>query len=487
VGFGGRYPVSRRLILAALLLFCAIDRACASDFVNFGVRASVSSGGMFLPTVGLQALYSMVQQKGYNGPCMTVTRASDSTLKTVGFVNGYCDVATAFTFGGGTTLSCTTFYDQSGSGLNLPNCGSLNSTDITNGIQGITNDFGTILLPAGLSFNRQSETAVAIASTMDAGTGALFQLGSVLFSSVTGVQQINESDVLFVGTGPGFVQSGLYGPTTNPVVAIATSGSSGMTFYENNKSSALLATQPSGTETGGYAFSASSSFSFYGSYYLLAIYNTVLSPSQISSIRSQLYRNFNVVSAPTVRFVDDGDSITEGTCATFSNNRPHYMSMLTTFPIEIRDIGVYGQQGTVGLANETQNIIDSYDPTMTNIVEFAYGTNDLAAGTTAANIFTSETLPYVANAQTKGYKVIVATLIYRTDESAGFETQREAYNALVRSNAATYGYTVADYDTIPQLQNPQTGGYSCDGTHPLSPGYALMGVVEANAINTLLP
>lgn len=443
---------------------------------------------MTLPT-GATAIWGMPQQQGYNGPCMLVTRASDSTTKSIGFVNGYCDVATAFTFGTGTTLSCTTLYDQSGNGNNLPNCGGLNPTDIILSKQGITNDLGTINLPAGMSFNRQSETAISVASTLTAGstTGVFYQLGSVLFSSLTATQEINSSDTLFVGTGPGFVGTGLYGPTTEPMIAIATSSASGMVFRENAKTSSLLAIQPAGTVTGGYAFSAISNFNFYGSYYLLAIYPTVLNSTQISSVQSQLYSIFNILTAPTARLVEDGDSITEGTCATFSNNRTHYLDALTKYRILIRNIGVFGQTGATGFSHETANIINSYDASLVNLVEYSYGTNDLAAGTTGTDLFNNTTAPYVVAAKAKGYQVIVGTIIYRTGQSGSFETERQTYNGLVRSNAVANGYTVADYDVITQFQNPPQGGITCDGTHPTSTGYALMGTTDAAAVNSLLP
>jgi hypothetical protein len=120
-----------------------------------------------------------------------------------------------------------------------------------------------------------------------------------------------------------------------------------------------------------------------------------------------------------------------------------------------------------------------------NILVEDGGTNDL--GTVAgSDLFRNCLIPYVISAQAAGFRVVVGTLIFRRQLTTTEDMERVRYNNLVRSNASTYGYIVVDYDSIPQLRNPQTFGYSWDGTHPTTLGYRLMAAKLATVLNGIL-
>jgi lysophospholipase L1-like esterase len=244
---------------------------------------------------------------------------------------------------------------------------------------------------------------------------------------------------------------------------------------------------PAETGTGGYiGSSASPGYSWAGAFYFQAKYPTPHSTSVQQSMKNQLYSAFQVLTTATDRIVWDGDSITVGFGGTDIRNITFYADPLLSKRAYFRNIGITGQGLSQCLTNESGNITATFDPTLTNIVVQNAGTNDLAAGTTGTNLFNNSLVPYVAAAKAAGYKVVIGTLLYRTGQVSSFETERQTYNNLVRSNAVADGYTVVDYDSVVQLQNPQTAGYSSDGTHPTSLGYSVLAPVAAAAINPLL-
>lgn len=106
------------------------------------------------------------------------------------------------------------------------------------------------------------------------------------------------------------------------------------------------------------------------------------------------------------------------------------------------------------------------------------GTNDLdnrATGTIVGygtTIWTSYLLPYIQAVQAAGFdRVFVGTCIARNFGGSGTdktqkETERLAYNTLIRNNAATYGYTVLDFAGLSELSDyTNTTYFTSDGVH----------------------
>jgi hypothetical protein len=114
------------------------------------------------------------------------------------------------------------------------------------------------------------------------------------------------------------------------------------------------------------------------------------------------------------------------------------------------------------------------------------GSNDIASGMDGARLFHEIFLPYVASRRTAGFEsIIAATLIYRNDLTATADAQRGIFNKLLRDSASTYGYQVADYDRIHQLQ-PPSPGFLSDDRHPTTRGYSLMADQLAPVLNAIL-
>ena len=124
------------------------------------------------------------------------------------------------------------------------------------------------------------------------------------------------------------------------------------------------------------------------------------------------------------------------------------------------------------------------------IVTFAAGTNDLGASTSANTLWTTHVQPCIAFIKSFGYQVIVETVIPRTDFDAAKETERLAYNQLLRDNAVAQGYTLCDYTTNAafdsQADASNTTFYDPDGVHLNSTGYGVQASMLAPLVNGLL-
>jgi len=121
---------------------------------------------------------------------------------------------------------------------------------------------------------------------------------------------------------------------------------------------------------------------------------------------------------------------------------------------------------------------------VTHVILFE-GTNDIAAGATAATVIAADE-QIIERAHAAGLTIIGATIIPRGDASQWSSTkeqQRVALNDWIRHQAHFDG--VIDFDSLMQgpVNNPKTGAatinpqWRCgtgDGVHPNSAGYAAM-------------
>jgi hypothetical protein len=101
------------------------------------------------------------------------------------------------------------------------------------------------------------------------------------------------------------------------------------------------------------------------------------------------------------------------------------------------------------LGRQATNMLPLYNGSVEHNVGVLWGgTNDDCAGRSATDIF-ADIVTYVNNAKAVGFKMVVATCLPRTQlcgsvVGSTYETVRLALNNLIRNNAQTYGYEVAD-------------------------------------------
>jgi hypothetical protein len=496
--------VKRLLVLAVILCGLVLEPAEASDFINFGVLAAGAPLGQInLPTNNLVALYSVVQQRGYSGPCLNIQRSSDNTPEDIRFKNGVCDVASAMTFIGSGSGYVDTFYDESGRGCPATSSPSsttsplFSSVDQIGGIPGITinpSSLSQILnLCSGLSLDTQNQTIITVYAPSSSGGD---NTGSPVW--LLGSPYTQGGNSLFInGTGDELFHNGtqtntnLFSYSMIPSVSVVTSSSAAKTYQLNNQLITGIASTPENTTTGGLigSIQAGGGYPFFGQLYMLAIYNTVLSQTEISTIVSSLMSEFSVPTTREYSLGWDGDSISFGAYTTLFQNYLVQALPLLNAPVYPRNIALSGEYLSAMYGKISTDVLPFYNASLAaNIWGIAGGTNDIClGGSTGSALFTNYLEPYVSALKTRGFEVVVGTLIYNAACSLAQNTQREAYNSLVKSNASSLGYVVADFDSIPQLQFPQASGYSADGTHPTTLGDSLMSPIAASAINAYIP
>lgn len=484
-------------LFIALFLFL-INPALASDFVNFGVRASNSQvGSINMPTANLLALYSVLQQRGYNGPSMRVQRSSDNAQADVQFKNGVADIATAMTFAGSGTLCIVKWYDESGNGHDSPDvsCGTapaFTNFNMINNIPGVTFFTGSAVLdiPTTLSTNSQSETVYAVHAPI-AASGAVFQLNTVNTQDNSLLMGLFQYPDAIYNAG-GNLNTGVYS-NMQPEISVITSSSTSKTYNLNDKVVTGIGTTPSATSTGGLIGSLSSGgFNYLGQAYMLAIYSAVHSQTLINTTKSALYSSFSINHNPIFFLNLTGDSITEGTGSSYGVNNPFQAAPLFKDFGIVRNSGRFGQALSTGLSNVTADVTNTFHSELSiNIFVDQLGESDICNNSTPEATVLANMKTYVADAKAAGFTVGVASLIYDNSSNcrpgSANDNARIQYNTDMKAFASTGGYFVVDYDSIPQLQFPQAAGYSSDGVHPTTLGYSLMAPVLANAVNPFLP
>jgi hypothetical protein len=205
-----------------------------------------------------------------------------------------------------------------------------------------------------------------------------------------------------------------------------------------------------------------------------------------SNLPEYLYAAYAAQQGNLDYLLFDGDSITKGAGATLGINLTVQLVPLLAKPVFFANIGICGLQLAEMNARASNVPMPSHLSAPHRVLIEDGGSNDLHTGMTGVRLFNDFFLPYLAARRAEGFEIIAGTLIYRDDITPATNAERESYNNLLRAGASAYGYAVADYDSIPQLREPQTPGYSSDGRHPSTRGYGLMAAKLAPVVNGML-
>lgn len=208
--------------------------------------------------------------------------------------------------------------------------------------------------------------------------------------------------------------------------------------------------------------------------FALVGYKRSLSDADEAAVATRLNSIFNVATK-TASIWADGDSIQRGWGSTQNLNK--WGIMLPSIPtsVHIVNAGVpnSGQQARAPSWFSARRIPGRNQIWMQN-----WGSNNFPSGITAAALFgadnTTGTRYNIANAKAAGFKPIIETVIKRAPYTAAQETERQAFNQLLRDNATALGYRLIDYgDTV----------YSTtDGIHPTTAGYQAMAAIALPVI-----
>lgn len=177
----------------------------------------------------------------------------------------------------------------------------------------------------------------------------------------------------------------------------------------------------------------------------LLAWNRVLSPLEIAQVSDWAVQQRGVRRHLDSLFCGWGDSLTAGWPNGGELGQGGYPRLLREGRLQAWDVVNLGQGGdkatNYDAASATALLARIYNPSRTrNVLVYAMGSNDLAAGVTAAALLT-KTEELVSAARTVGFKVLVCTLMARGGgfqngvDAAAFETAKAAYRTGVLASA----------------------------------------------------
>ena len=205
-------------------------------------------------------------------------------------------------------------------------------------------------------------------------------------------------------------------------------------------------------------------------------YAAALTDAEMLSIETALAAKFGITMQPFNRCISfEGDSMTDG-----ENESSYLINLQWLLQEDLNDPRLTtpnfaGEGGKIEemLGSVASTFNAGYKPSYTRQAHHIWaGTNDIAFqgsgsivgyGTTVWTNFMLPYIQYMTNGARYGSRVIVGTTIPRgwlgsSTDKAQKEAERLAYNQLIRDNAATYGYTVADYGGIAAFVSGPSGG-----------------------------
>lgn len=456
----------------------ALTRGLARPLILSAAVAGIAPIEM---PAGAQSIVGSHRVAGWEGNYCTVKRLSDNVSIDIGWVGAIPDWQAIIDHAGASTCICTKLYDMSGNGNDYTTLNDASSPYYTQthrwkgvdlGFTAFDAAIDRFEIPAAVTANRQSVTVYDVSATQ-ATTGTTTTWG--LHTSWTdGLAFLpNKADAISL-TGSGFTDTGV---TSNnmPEVKVVSSGASGRYVHVNDNVSALLGAVSNTSMAGGYWGRANvSGYTFYGDYFFHAVYGAEHDLSTINAVKAQLYTRYEINTGLLKKSLLQGDSITWGQGG---NGVPvhRYLYESLSERLEFKNIGQPGQLVS-NMATATTQITDFYDATYNLCVyDLLAGSNDLAAGATAATVYGHiDTLITAAN--NAGCETVVNTVLPRGDLTSGEEAERVSLNNMILTNSIGAS-KVSDLATV--MNDPDdTDIFTGDKIHPTVLGHQTQAAIR---------
>lgn len=207
----------------------------------------------------------------------------------------------------------------------------------------------------------------------------------------------------------------------------------------------------------------------------IVIYNSAVSDRELKLVETGLARKYNL-ARKAITII--GDSIASA-IATASDSWPAKLT---------RSLGItnwrtanYAYSGEQALT-ATQVARAIPDIKTGDVLFYALGSNDVAAGTVAATL-EAQIQSDCQRLQAAGANVIVCTILPRT--TGGFDAARNTINTWIRANYLTFSSGLCDFALEPTMGPDGAASnatYYADGIHPTDAGWVLMEVVAEAAV-----
>jgi lysophospholipase L1-like esterase len=481
----------------------ATNSAGTSGYSN-EASAIPSGSGTYLPATataptGVYSLTKLVST--YSGPAITVVR-SDSTSMDIGFVGQNLDTATANSFAAGSLLTISKVYDQSGNGNNLTQTtASLQPKLIMTAVSTpappvvLVRQSEYFNIPSTLTANRQNYSSFMAARfptnlrptpVFDMGNGTTFDFGWFTTYDNYLQQGLTDSGTETNGTARTL-------PSASPCIVGVVSSSSGITYHRDAFTVTAAAVTSEVMSNGGklmachtpYVDGRCDMFSW-------VFYPAALSGTDSTAVKAAL-QTLHSTNANTLtsHIWIQGDSITEGVGATYNITIARVLSDAIGDPSKmVRCFGKSGDEMVYDYATWSGLGSNYLEPGASNILVVWLGTNDIALGRTAAQLW-SDYANYISYAHAAGWtKIVGVTALPRGDLTPAEETERQSFNAMVRANSAGYFNAIWDADALTASGQPLNGyvtntALSPDHLHPSEAAYQLMAPSLKSAVSTL--
>lgn len=475
--------------------------------LGMGVALSQGSGGParapgYVPTVTTAPYAAYGAQRviaGYAGPLYQVRSATGSTLdvypQTGGDYPSRDAINTWAAANGGTPLTVPALYDQTGNARHMAQATvagqpSFDTTIIANGVAPILIDGENNSPPVLKSMSVGSLGLDLIANSMFmtvhpntsftpdgfvAGSteDATLPLEEFLAGQALG-NLVVRAAAISTGTTIGTVGTV---PRAQPNVVGFSNSATTLRMYANDLSfsaAQVRITTAIARLTLGRNITAGTSFNGRFRLFSKVVYDATLSPADAAIVIAGLKVAHSLTVPYDYRIVFDGDSIGEGIYATRLKNT------LAQIPFvrnpDMWNTAIPGQTMAQCYANRVARFANLYTSARQCIYIGQAGTNDIATGTTGANLYANSTALQIAYIKGLGYKYLACTLLPRTSLTAPQELERLAYNALVLANTAGADYVLdlASNPTMGPVPAASNVLLYVDGVHPSSLGHAYL-------------
>jgi lysophospholipase L1-like esterase len=229
--------------------------------------------------------------------------------------------------------------------------------------------------------------------------------------------------------------------------------------------------------------------------YEALVYNSSLSAGNVTTVEAYLKAKWLVgqtITSSTPVFVMDGDSGPAGSGLTL--NSQEFVQVGTSVlqsntPTLVRNLSSGGATFTTLTARASGyiNSIPSVTLTEPALLGISCGHNDLVAGATPASLLAT-VQTYINNAFAAGWKKVSIATLTPFLNPATYETQRQAYNALIRSTYANNSNVIiADVGNDSSIGYPgaqlNSTYYQADYTHLTAAGNVIAAGYITSAVN----
>lgn len=443
---------------------------------------------------------------GYDGPLFRLRNSGGTQQDFAAVVGDLPDYAAIDTFAGGNALTCVTVYDQTGNSRNRTQATVANQPSFSTAVKrgtvapvlfdGIADNQTTPAViaktqAATVSLNKQTLTVFNVKDSMrgqmptgymtmeSAGTTHLEMFSSARFVTL-------RDSAANISHNVGFA------PISTPAVIGIRQSATAQAIWQRGvqrNNTKTVVSQAIDTITWGRSVAGGSGYNGRFASFATVVYDVTLTDPQAAVVIASLNSVFGISETYAYRWILSGDSIEAGTGSSLLNNALRQVPLARNG--EIYNAGIHGNTQATTYTNRVAyygTLFTSAYGAGNCIITVEAGTNDLEAGTTATALYTTTT-DLVTYLKGLGYKVAVFTVLPRTSFGApggAKETERLAYNALVRTNAAAAEY-VADQAGDATIGNTaNVASLTVDGTHYNSVALAIRAQYLLAAATALL-